>query len=208
MMHASYPIQLRLRGLSVLVVGAGKVAARKLARLVTCGAHIRVISTHVSAAVAQLAADHSLVLEARAFRDDDVQGAFLVIAATDNEAVNTQVARAARNASALVLRVDAPDDSDFTLPALTSGEHLEATISTRGKAPAASRRLSRELARWLKHGPERFAEEVARARASLSGRADGLQRMRALADGELFDACCARDEAKIASLVNATLEAP
>ena len=208
MMSATYPIQLRLQTRSVLVAGAGPVAARKLERLVICGAQIRVVASHVSKAVRALAQAHQFACEERAFRDEDVQAAFLVIAATDDAQVNERIALLARAAGALVLRVDAPEQSDFALPAFTHTDHVEATISTRGKAPAASRRLSRELTAWLLQGPERFAAEVARARLLLATRKDSSARLRALADGALFDACRTRDDTRIAELVTSIVEAP
>jgi siroheme synthase-like protein len=208
MMSASYPIQLRLQTRSVLVAGAGPVAARKLERLASCGAQIRVVASRVSAPVRALADAHQFACEERAFRDEDVLGTFLVIAATDDAQVNQHIAALARGTGALVLRVDAPEHSDFILPAWTHTEHVEATISTRGKAPAASRRLSRELAAWLAQGPERFAAEVARARLLLATRKDSSARLRDLADGALFDACRARNETQIAELMTAIVEAP
>ncbi len=208
MTPASYPIQLRLQGRAVLVAGAGAVAARKLERLLTCGGRVRVIATHVSDAVRRLGQTHEFAIEERAFRDEDVYGMFLVIAGTNESATNEHIALLARAAGSLVLRVDAPESSDFTLPAWTHTDHVAVTISTHGKAPAASRRLARELSAWLLRGPERFASEIARARTLLGFRVDNASRLRALSDGPLLEACGAQDEARIAELVTASLEAP
>lgn len=205
MMLERYPIQLRLRDRAVLLVGAGPVAARKLERLVACGARVRVVATAVCDVMHRLVAEHSIALEVRAFQDDDVRETLLVIAATDDRTVNERVARCARAAGALVLRVDAPEDSDFTLPAHARSEHVDATISTGGQAPAASRRLARELSAWLLTGPDRFAAEVARARLLLANRRDSAQRLRNLAEGALFAACRVPDEAQIAELMRTTL---
>jgi len=208
MSFSSYPIQLNLGGRAVLVVGAGAVAARKLTRLVACGAKVSVVAPRCDDPVREMANEGRVILHERAFADEDVRASFLVIAATDDAATNERVARCARRAGALVLRADAPSDSDFTLPSFVQTDHVDATISTRGEAPAASRRLGRELSLWLSAGPDRFVAEIARVRVAGASRADQGARLRALADGPLFEACRASDESRISELVTGALEAP
>jgi precorrin-2 dehydrogenase/sirohydrochlorin ferrochelatase len=130
---------------------------------------------------------------------------FMVLAATDDPAVNARLCEAGRAAGALVSRVDAPAESDFTVPAWARGEWSLATISTDGLAPSASRRLGRELGRWLAEGPDRFVAEIARVRQALSGRSDGAAILRKLGESELLDACRARDDERIASIVRRAL---
>lgn len=208
MSFSSYPIQLKLGGRAVLVVGAGSVAARKLVRLVACGAKVSVVAPRCDGVVRKMAREGRITLHERAFADEDVLASLLVIAATDDPSTNEQVAGCARRAGALVLRADAPHDSDFTLPSFVQTDHVDATISTRGEAPAASRRLGRELSRWLSAGPDRFVAEIARVRAAGTGRTDQGARLRALADGPLFEACRASDESRISELVASALETP
>lgn len=206
MTHASYPICLKLRGRRVLVAGAGRVATRKIERLVEAGATLDVVAPEASARVQRLAADGCLSLSLRAVQDDDVRGALLVLCATDDGETNQRLAQAARAAGALVSRVDAPETSDFTVPALARGAHVEATVSTGGTAPSASRRLGRELSAWVERGPDRFAREMARARSALRGHPEAPQRLRALSNGGLFDACVARDDAQVEALLRAALD--
>jgi len=204
--RASYPIHLNLRERRVLVVGAGRVATRKIERLVDAGAEVRVIALLASAPIRRLATEQRLVLSERAVEEADVAGCFLVIAATDQGEVNAAVARWARAAGSLVSRVDAPDDSDFTVPAFVRGAHMEATVSTYGEAPSASRRLGRELRAWTAAGPDRFVQEVAAARRHLMGRADATVRLRKLSESGLYEACAAGDEARIRATIAAALE--
>jgi siroheme synthase-like protein len=207
MKHASYPIHLNLAGRRVLVAGAGRVATRKIERLVETGALLSVVAPEASAPMRRLASEDKLSLSLRAVTDDDAQGALLVLCATPDREVNAQLARAARACGALVSRVDAPDDSDFTVPALARGASVEATVSTRGAAPSASRRLGRELRAWVDSGPDRFAREVARVRSALRGHPEADARLRALGAGPLFEACATGDETRIAALVGAALSA-
>jgi siroheme synthase-like protein len=204
-MSLSYPVHLRLEGRRVLVAGAGRVATRKIQRLAETAAELHVVAKLASAPVEGLCAQGRITLTRREVRDDDAQGAFLVLAATSDSDANAKLARAARAHGALVSRVDDPEDSDFTIPALARGSSVEATVSTFGQAPSASRRLGRELRHWIASGVDRFAGEVARARRALAGRSDASVRLRKLGDGELFEACLRGDEARIRELVDSAL---
>ena len=203
MSKVSYPVHLDLSGRSVLVVGAGRVATRKIERLAETPATLRVIAPEASAPVRKLAVLGKLGWLSRAVREDDVAGAFMVIAATDQPEVNADVARWAKAAGALISRVDAPAESDFTVPAFVRGEQVEATVSTYGDAPSASRRLKRELSAWVQHGPDRFAREVAIVRRALQGRPDAAEVLRKLNESGLYEACAAADEARIQALLSA-----
>lgn len=201
----SYPMQLRLTGRAVLVAGAGRVATRKIERLVESGAQVQVVAPEASGIVSRLAREGRLALALRPVAADDARGKFLVIAATDDAQENARLAEASRKLGALVSRVDAPDESDFIVPAVTRGQHVEATISTGGAAPSASRRLGKELARWVAQGPDRFAAELATARRALRGHPEAAQRLRRLGESPLFEACAAQDEARIQELLDAAL---
>jgi len=201
----SYPIHLALQGRRVLVVGAGRVATRKIERLVETGAEVHIVALAASAPIRKLAELQRLSLSLREASEADTAGCFLVIAATDDGTVNTDVTRWARSAGALVSRVDQPSASDFTVPAFVRGAHVEATVSTFGEAPSASRRLARELSAWALGAPNRFAGEVAAVRRALWGREDATQRLRKLSEGGLYEACAAGDEDTIHTLVRAAL---
>jgi siroheme synthase-like protein len=202
MTEATYPIRLHLRDRGVLVVGGGTVATRKLERLVTVGANVRVVTREASDRIEMWAAERLLMLERRPVRASDVNDAFVVIVATDDGEVNAQLAAAAQQRGALVLRADCAESSDFSVPAVADSTWVESTISTRGTAPAASRRLKRELVRWIAGGPDRFVREVANAREKLRGLPGAANRLRALAEGDLFEACTRADDAHIFALVS------
>ena len=85
----SYPIQLQLAGRKVLVAGAGRVATRKIERLVQCGASVHVVAREASGIVQRLAREQKLQLSLRSVEAADVNGMFLVIAATNSTEANT-----------------------------------------------------------------------------------------------------------------------
>ncbi|MFT3927299.1 MAG: bifunctional precorrin-2 dehydrogenase/sirohydrochlorin ferrochelatase [Myxococcales bacterium] len=198
--HPSYAMHVRLTGRPVLVAGAGRVATRKIERLVESGARVQVVAHEASGIVSRLAREGKLELTLRGVQDADARDKFLVIAATDDPATNANLAQASRALGVLVSRVDAPEDSDFTVPAVARGECVEATVSTAGAAPSASRRLGKELARWVSLGPDRFAKELASVRRALRGHPESSARLRRLSEGPLFEACARGDAAEIASL--------
>ena len=204
--RASYPLHLDLSGRRALVVGAGRVATRKVERLIDACPDVRVVAPRASAPIRLLAGQGRVVWLERTACELDVEGCFLVIAATDDPAVNAQVGRWARAAGALISRVDAPAESDFTVPACVRSPHLEATISTYGEAPSASRRLARELRAWTHAGPDRFVQEVAAVRRQLQGKEDASARLRALSESSLYEACARGDEATIHAAVRVALE--
>jgi uroporphyrin-III C-methyltransferase/precorrin-2 dehydrogenase/sirohydrochlorin ferrochelatase len=85
------PVFLKLKGRSCLVVGGGKVAARKVAMLLRAGAVISVVAPALCDELEKLRESGGILHTDREFRDDDIDGMVLVIAATDNEMVNHQV---------------------------------------------------------------------------------------------------------------------
>jgi len=140
-----YPVVLRLRDRRVLVVGGGKVGARKAAGLVEAGAHVVVVSPRFEPAFARLVNTAALTLIERRYVIEDLAGMALVVAATDDREVNAQVSADARRAGVLVSIVDNPRESDFIVPAVVRRGDLLLAISTGGRSPALAGHLRREL---------------------------------------------------------------
>ena len=140
-----FPIYLKLEGRRVLIVGGGNVGLEKITSLSTSGAHLRVVAPVAIGAVQQLAADGRLTWEARPFADQDVLEADLVIAATDQPAVNTAVFLAARRHHILCNSADDPPNCDFYFPSIVRRGKLQIAISTAGESPALAQQLRREI---------------------------------------------------------------
>ena len=134
-----YPINLDLRGKQCLVVGGGNVAARKVEGLVKAGANVTVLAPEVHPTIESVSHIH------KDFEPEDVEGFFLVIAATSNADTNKEVSLAAHKHGVLVNVVDDKDLSDFIVPSIVDCEPLTISISTNGVAPFLSKQIRLEL---------------------------------------------------------------
>ena len=143
---------LKLEGRSCLVVGAGAIGEPKIESLLTAGASIRVIAPSGTAAVAEWARAGEIVWEAREFDTPDLDGVFLVIAATSSREVNGTIFREAHQRNILCNVVDDPEFCDFYYPAVVRRGDLQLAISTNGHSPALAQRIRRELE--IQFGPE------------------------------------------------------
>lgn len=144
-----FPLFLRLAGKDVLVVGAGAVAERKIQDLVESGAAVRVVALAATPAVEKLAEDGAIRIALRAFDDADVDGAWLVVAATTDPAVQARACAGAAERRVLALAVDdPPNGSAYSASVIRRGPFTIA-ISSSGEAPALSRLLREVLEQAL-----------------------------------------------------------
>lgn len=159
------PITLRLAGASVLVVGGGEVAARKLRLLLKARPKISVVAQALNAEVQTLHQSGQLAWIGTAFTAAQLQGCRLVIAATDDPALNRSVAQAADAAGVLVNVVDDPAPSSFITPSLVERAPLMVAISSGGAAPVLVRRLRERIETLLPQRYGRLAAFMERQRA-------------------------------------------
>jgi len=144
-----YPIILNLSGRRAVVVGGGEVALRKARALADAGAEVRVVAPKL---LPEFAEDGRFECVAERYQKRHLKGALVAVAATDDEAVNRQVAEDARAAGVLVNVVDRPELCDFIVPAQVRRGDLLIAISTGGAAPALAKRLRERLEKEF--GPE------------------------------------------------------
>ncbi len=140
-----YPIFLDVRDKKCVVVGGGEVAARKAERLLDCGTKVFVISPKLSPALAALREKGVIHHIAIKYTSDLLDGAALVIGATDDEKTNAQISLDARKKGIPVNIVDDPQKCDFILPSLVQRGDLAIAIGTGGKSPALARYLREKL---------------------------------------------------------------
>ncbi|MEX2105719.1 MAG: bifunctional precorrin-2 dehydrogenase/sirohydrochlorin ferrochelatase [Solirubrobacterales bacterium] len=147
---------LKLSGRRCLVVGGGDVGLEKVEGLLACDAGVTLIAPTAHPELEDLAAEGSIQWERRAYDGPaDLEGVFMVIAATDDSEVNIGVYDDAERRAMLVNVVDVPPLCNFILPAILRTGPLAIAISTAGASPALAKRMKREVS-------DLFGEEFAR----------------------------------------------
>lgn len=159
-----FPMFVSLEGKPCLIVGGGRVAARKCRGLLAFGAEVTIIAEKLGEAADLHRADESAVsgeeaarlcMTERPFREEDVTEKewALVIAATDRREVNSRVARLCRERKIPVNVADCPAECTFFFPAYCKEGNIAAGITTSGKSPetasALRKRLEAVLPGWI-----------------------------------------------------------
>jgi siroheme synthase-like protein len=147
-----YPVSLNLDSRTVVVIGGGAVAERKVESLVEAGARVVVVSPRLTAGLRALGESGAIAIRERAYEAGDCQGAFLVISAANDPAVQQAVWREAEELGILVNTVDEPSLCNVIMPAVFRQGDLSVAVSTGGKSPALAARLREQLAETF--GPE------------------------------------------------------
>ncbi len=143
---SGYPIVLtQLNECRCVIIGGGPVAARKAQALIDAGACPVVISPDRVPELDAWSAAGRVELVRRAYRPGDLEGAGVVIAATDDSNLNAEVAAECRRRNALINVVDAPNLCNFTAPAVVRRGDLLVAVSTDGRAPAFARHVRQTL---------------------------------------------------------------
>ncbi|MET0628134.1 MAG: bifunctional precorrin-2 dehydrogenase/sirohydrochlorin ferrochelatase [Acidimicrobiia bacterium] len=137
-----YPANLVVDGRRCVVVGGGRIAARKIDALLAAGAQVHVIAPDVGDEVRDWADGGRLSLEERAFMPADLDGAWLATTATGVPAVDRAVYEAGEARRVWVNSADDPANCSFTLMSVVRRGDLVVTVGTGGRSPA--------LATWLR----------------------------------------------------------
>jgi len=133
------PIFVDLHGRPCVVIGGGEVAVRKISLLRQAGARVTVVAPELDDELAALAGGGEITHLAREFRPADLDGARLIIAATDDRAVNEAVSREAGLRNIAVNVVDQPDLCSFVMPSIIDRSPLVAAVSSGGQSPVLAR---------------------------------------------------------------------
>jgi uroporphyrin-III C-methyltransferase/precorrin-2 dehydrogenase/sirohydrochlorin ferrochelatase len=161
------PVFLDLQSAPALVVGGGRVAARKLALLCSAGATVTVVAPAACPEIAGQALRGEIAWLPRAFAASDVANMRVVFAATDDESTNDAVARAARAAGMPVNVADDGERSSFILGAIVDRSPLLVAISSGGVAPMLATAVRARLEALLDHSWARLAEFAERWRRAI-----------------------------------------
>jgi precorrin-2 dehydrogenase/sirohydrochlorin ferrochelatase len=176
-----FPIFLDLAGRLCVVIGAGVVAEQKIRGLVAAGARLRVIAPHATPYIERLARARKLAWQNRKFAAGDLDGALLVVAATNSPATHAKIYREARRRNILCNVVDVPPECDFYYPAVVRRGSLQIAISTSGQSPALAQRLRRHLESQISPKYSRWVAELGRKRRHAQRREPDITRRTALA---------------------------
>jgi uroporphyrin-III C-methyltransferase/precorrin-2 dehydrogenase/sirohydrochlorin ferrochelatase len=166
---AYFPAFLNLQSRPVLIIGAGEIALRKIRLLLPTGARIRVVAQTLHADVQALADEGRIAALGATFEEAQLLGCALVIAATDDHALNQRVAEAAKVQNIPVNVVDDAELSSFITPAIINRAPVQIAISTGGSGPVLARRLREKLETILPANYGRIAEFMDRMRERVKG---------------------------------------
>ncbi|MGP8101294.1 MAG: hydroxymethylbilane synthase [Candidatus Cybelea sp.] len=189
-------ISLRPNGHRALIVGGGIVAARKAESLAEAGFAVSVVADRIGDRLRDFLRANAGTCTQRRYEPGDLAGVALVVAATDDDAVNTRVVSDARAAQILACDASHPDRGDFTMPATYRVGDLTISADSAGSSPAFSKRIVRELSEQF--GPE-YAEALLalrRMRTHIKDafpREEGTAILRALAERPVSELAAMQD---------------
>jgi precorrin-2 dehydrogenase/sirohydrochlorin ferrochelatase len=149
---AGMPVNLLVRGRRVVVIGAGRIAARKIEPLLDLGADVVVIAPVIGDEVRAWAEAGRCAVVERPYAPGDLDGAWLALTATDVAEVNAEVFAAGEAARVWVNSADDPANCAFTMMSVIRRSELVIAVSTGGRSPALATYLRRHLSEEL--GPE------------------------------------------------------
>ncbi|MEN8126446.1 MAG: bifunctional precorrin-2 dehydrogenase/sirohydrochlorin ferrochelatase [Planctomycetota bacterium] len=159
-----FPIYLDMSGRRAVVIGAGSVAVRKVQALHEAGARITVVASHVPSKFEDAFAISNVELVLATYRKDYLVGATLVIAATNDTALNQQVFHDCQELEILCNVVDKPEHCDFYTPAVVKRGDLQIAIGTDGNCPAYAGHIRRKLEEIFSETHGEFVDHLEKIR--------------------------------------------
>jgi uroporphyrin-III C-methyltransferase/precorrin-2 dehydrogenase/sirohydrochlorin ferrochelatase len=159
------PVNLRITGQTVLLVGGGTVGTRKARLLLRAGAVLRVVAPQITDELEQQLQQHQGQWIKGSYTDQQLEGAALVVAATPQQAVNQQISVDAKARSLPVNVVDSPELCTFIFPSIVDRSPLVIAISSSGRSPVLGRLLRRKIEAMVPAAYGRLAEFAGNFRA-------------------------------------------
>lgn len=170
-----YPVMLDLRGRSVLVVGAGPVATRKVEGLIAEGALVTVVAPDVCSEMEELVTQGLISVLRRGYETSDLDDRWLVVTATANKPVQQQVFDEGEARGIWVNAADDPDRCAFILPAVLREGPVTISVSTGGASPALAGWLRTRMRSALPANLTAIAEELAGRRRAIKERGESTE---------------------------------
>ncbi|WP_208952041.1 siroheme synthase CysG [Rahnella sp. ChDrAdgB13] len=172
------PIFADLKQRPVLVVGGGEVAARKIDLLLRAGAQVRIVAQALSPELEQREHANEVSWLAQAFLPEQLNDVFLVIAATDDAALNAEVFEQASQRHLLANVVDDQPKCSFIFPSIVDRTPIVVAVSSGGKAPVLARMLREKLETLLPNSLGQMAEIAGRWRGRVKAQFSSMRARR------------------------------
>jgi len=180
-----FPIFLTANKINAVVVGGGDVAARKIELLLKTNAKITIISATVNISVERLINTYQLKWLSQNFAKGMLKEFNLVIAATDNSAVNSEVHQEAEQLDILINVVDQPELCSYITPAIIDRSPILVALSSSGSAPILLRMLREQIEKNLPDGYGKLADFSYKFRDHVKARIKGLRNRRSFWESTL-----------------------
>lgn len=142
---AYFPFMMEAEGKRCIIAGGGKIACRKAETMLSFGAGVTLIAPELSEELESLAIREKIPVHKRKFFNEDAEGADFVIAASDDEAANSQISKICREKKIPVNVVDVKEECSFIFPAVIRRKNVIVTVSTGGESPALCAYLKNKL---------------------------------------------------------------
>ena len=209
---AYFPIFLDLEGKKVIVVGGGSVAQRKIQTLIEYGAKVEVISRDLTTQLEQLISENRIRQIGRQFEERHLDGAFMVIAATDDARLNHEISMMARERGVLINTVDQPEDCNFIVPSVLKRGELVIAVSTSGRSPALAKKVRESLEKAFGSEYEYLVHMMGQIRKEVLAKKwpteDNTRIFREIIASNILDAIKKRDVDQIARILGNILKRP
>lgn len=140
-----YTVCLNIVGKPALVVGGGEIARRKIATLCDCGARVTVVSPKLDSVLEYMAFQKEVIWKDRDFEISDIDGMFIVIAATNDRETNHSISQLCKSKDILCNVVDSSEECTFIVPSTFERGLLTIAISTSGVSPTLAASIRQEL---------------------------------------------------------------
>ena len=162
-----YPVMLDVRGRSAIVIGGDQIAAEKAAALAASGARVSALSPEFGAEMLTLAERGQVTLRSKGYEPGDLDGAFVVVAATNDAGMIEAIWQETQRRGQPVNIVDVPRYCSFILPSVLRRGKLTVAVSTEGASPSLAKRIRQQLEEVLPPAYEAYINLAALARAHL-----------------------------------------
>lgn len=168
---AYFPFMIDVADRICLIAGGGRVAYRKTINMLEFGAKVKIVAPDICTEIDQLTNkaeyENRISLARRRVEEADTEDAFVVIMATDDEELNSHMARVCKDRNILVNVVDVKEDCGFYFPAIIKDRDVVVAVSTGGQSPTLAARIKQDIKKSIPENCGFVAQELGRRRQEI-----------------------------------------